>query len=867
MSHIHPRTAYMIFLRRALTALLTLCASAGLFAQQSPHGTITIDCQECHTTKGWKELRAVSTFDHDARTPFSLVGKHASVRCIECHTTLVFADAGTQCLDCHTDVHRGQFTSDCERCHSARDWADRSAFEKMHEATRFPLVGLHRDLDCQSCHADGQYVNLPVTCSGCHMEQYAATSLPSHQQAGFSLDCQQCHSVTKAAWKGAVFAHPQTFPLTGGHANHDCQACHANGYEQISTECVSCHQADYAATQNPQHEAPAFPTSCQECHTTTAWEPAQFTRHNDTAFPLTGAHVSVDCARCHVDGQYTGTTTACGECHQEDYAQADNPVHTPALFPTTCEACHTTAAWSGATFGSHDQTAFPLTGAHVQAACQACHSAGYTGTPTACWACHEGDYNGTTDPNHVQEQYPQSCEVCHTTDQWDGAVFDHNATQFPLTGAHVQTDCQACHSAGYAGTPTDCWSCHQEDYNGTTDPNHATEQYPQNCTVCHSTNNWTESTFDHSATQFPLTGAHVQANCVACHANGYSGTPTDCWSCHEADNNGAENHSAQQYPHDCALCHNTSDWEDADFNHNNTGFPLTGAHVQVNCQACHTSGYDGTPTDCWSCHQSDYNNAEDHVAQQYPHDCALCHNTSDWDGANFNHNNTNFPLTGAHVEVNCQQCHANGYEGTPTDCWSCHQEDYNEAEDHVQENYPHDCTLCHNTSDWDDGFNHNNTNFPLTGTHIGTDCALCHVGGQYEGTPTACFACHDDDFNGASPDHNTGYPQACEECHTTTNWNSNFNHDSQYFPINSGRHRNEWNLCVDCHLGGNFATFSCIDCHEHSNQGDVDDEHDEVGGYTYTPTSCYECHPDGNEVRGPGDTPISKTKRKGGDKR
>ena len=40
--------------------------------------------------------------------------------------------------------------------------------------------------------------------------------------------------------------------------------------------------------------------------------------------------------------------------------------------------------------------------------------------------------------------------------------------------------------------------------------------------------------------------------------------------------------------------------------------------------------------------------------------------------------------------------------------------------------------------------------------------------------------------------------------------------------------------------------FTCIDCHAHT-KPDMDDEHDDVGGYEYQTSACYACHPDGKE--------------------
>ena len=59
--------------------------------------------------------------------------------------------------------------------------------------------------------------------------------------------------------------------------------------------------------------------------------------------------------------------------------------------------------------------------------------------------------------------------------------------------------------------------------------------------TCHTTNpGWQPATFSH--TNFPLTLGHAGRNCTDCHAGGnYSSTPTDCYSCHQADYNNTNN--------------------------------------------------------------------------------------------------------------------------------------------------------------------------------------------------------------------------------------------------------------------------------------------------------------------------------------
>jgi hypothetical protein len=240
-----------------------------------------------------------------------------------------------------------------------------------------------------------------------------------------------------------------------------------------------------------------------------------------------------------------------------------------------------------------------------------------------------------------------------------------------------------------------------------------------------------------------------------------------------------------------------------------------------------------------------------HLAGGFPHSCADCHTTAGWSPSSFDHAQTAFPLTGAHRTVSCQLCHVNGhFQGTPTDCWSCHQADYEGVDDpnHVTNQFSHICTECHNTGSWDEVvFAHDQTAFPLTGAHLSAACAQCHLNGQYTGTPTDCYFCHEADYSGTSdPNHSAaGFPHECVLCHTTFNWNAQFDHDALYFPIYSGAHRSAWDHCSDCHTNSaDYSVFSCIICHEH-NCAAMTGEHDEVQGFVCESSACYSCHHDG----------------------
>ncbi|MCA9750925.1 MAG: hypothetical protein KC591_01945, partial [Gemmatimonadetes bacterium] len=191
--------------------------------------------------------------------------------------------------------------------------------------------------------------------------------------------------------------------------------------------------------------------------------------------------------------------------------------------------------------------------------------------------------------------------------------------------------------------------------------------------------------------------------------------------------------------------------------------------------------------------------------------------------------------------------------GTPMDCFACHSGDYNSATDpnHVQSGFPTTCADCHTTTAWTPAsFDHNTTGFPLTGRHTTVQCTQCHVGGQYSGTPTDCYACHQTDYNGTNnPNHAAaGFPTSCTDCHTTSGWTpADWDHDSQYFPIYSGKHQGKWNNdCTECHVNpNNFSQFECILCHEHSNRNQVDNDHRGENGYQYNSAACYNCHPRG----------------------
>ncbi len=381
------------------------------------------------------------------------------------------------------------------------------------------------------------------------------------------------------------------------------------------------------------------------------------------------------------------------------------------------------------------------------------------------------------------------------------------------------------------------------------------DDFKIDCSVCHTTDNWTKikmQGFNHDSTSFKLTGQHETVSCKKCHEDLlFQNAKSECISCH------IDIHQ-QTLGRDCEQCHTTNSWIVGNITeiHRQSRFPLLGKHAQIDCYQCHKSAslhqYETLKTECIDCHLNDYNSAinPNHITSKFPKDCSLCHNESNWQSATFNHNTTSFPLRGGHIGVECNSCHSGGYIGTSTACVSCHQKNYNATinPNHTTAKFSTDCKTCHNVTAWQPStFNHNtNTSFPLTGGHVGVDCIKCHASG-YTGTSTECVSCHQKNYNATiNPAHATAkFPTNCESCHNVIAWTpSTFNHDSQYFRIYSGRHRQQWTQCTECHTNpSNYAVFSCIVCHQHNNKAKVDADHQGKAGYVYSGTSCFTCHP------------------------
>lgn len=95
---------------------------------------------------------------------------------------------------------------------------------------------------------------------------------------------------------------------------------------------------------------------------------------------------------------------------------------------------------------------------------------------------------------------------------------------------------------------------------------------------------------------------------------------------------------------------------------------------------------------------------------------------------------------------------------------------------------------------YDSSFDHFSTGWPLEGAHQHLECATCHVGALFAGTPRQCVACHSRaglvKATAAPLDH-IRTTEECDACHRQTSW-------TYVRPID---HNAVIGTCISCHNG------------------------------------------------------------------
>ena len=618
----------------------------------------------------------------------------------------------------------------------------RASFD--HLTTGFELIGQHRDLPCESCHANAIFKGTPKECKACHGVGTAirATAKPATHILATD-ECGACH--TPIAFKPAVnFDHTQA---RGG--------------------CSTCHNGVVATGKPPNHIVTDL--ECDACHTTLSWAGAVFTHQGVTG----------NCASCHNGVQATGMpgnhipsgSVACEACHSPtDFTTfAGAQINHPAVAALSCASCHETAAYLGmkpstATSAADSRPPVQLDANHPRTGdCGQCHD-------TATFAG-----NVVRPANHIPTSAP--CAQCHTT--------PGNYALYSVTGTHQGvTNCLSCHGPTVATTFANITI--------TTTPGNHIPIGALDCSGsgCHGTANV-------STGGFRLGTASINAPTltVAGHAT-VAGAVSACQTCHESapylgmmPSTGAAAgdsrpssvlDAAHPATGDCTGCHSTT----PTFALNVTGGAKPANHIPTNapCAQCHTNpgnyavysvtGTHQGVTNCLSCHGPTVATTFANITitstpgNHIPIgalDCSGsgCHSTANVNTGGFKIGTANISTptltvaghtTVAGAVASCQTCHeAAPYLGmlastattaadsrpsaaldathpTTGDCGGCHVTSPTFASNvvagtkpanHIPTNAP--CAQCHTTPG-------NFAAYSVTGTHQGvTACLSCHA--------------------------------------------------------------------------------------------------------------------------------------------
>ena len=194
------------------------------------------------------------------------------------------------------------------------------------------------------------------------------------------------------------------------------------------------------------------------------------------------------------------------------------------------------------------------------------------------------------------------------------------------------------------------------------------------------------------------------------------------------------------------------------FNHDRTGFRLTGVHFTTGCKGCHAEDFEKpVPLTCSGCHLDVH--AGDLGAR-----CEGCHDTASW-ASRFDadaHRRSAFPLVGAHAAIPCLECHAEAsarrFARPAVECSACHQADLERTRgsgvNHFALGFTATCRTCHNA------FRFKPASFP------GHD--VCYLISRGPHSVTPCLGCHTSLGASYTPGSCSTGTEGCAQCHEHT---------------------------------------------------------------------------------------------------
>jgi hypothetical protein len=315
--------------------------------------------------------------------------------------------------------HGKDFKISCSTCHSSTSWElDKKIYSFNHSATKMPLIGQHKEINCKLCHKSLVFseAKSKTECVSCHMDIHSQT---------VGKNCDNCHTPNSWIVTNITEIHQQSrFPLVGVHSVKDCQKCHKSEslhrYEVLGVECVDCHKANYLSTTKPIHSSANFSTDCAQCHNIYSYEWGR-TGFNHNFFPLTLGHSNINCTKCHTNNNYSNLSPDCYGCHKDDYNSATNPVHSSGCYATNCSSCHNTnPGWKPTSFNHENH--FPISsGDHSGISCIECHTNPANCT-FSCIDCHEHSQSSMNNEHNGESGYSwnsSACFNCHPRGQSD----------------------------------------------------------------------------------------------------------------------------------------------------------------------------------------------------------------------------------------------------------------------------------------------------------------------------------------------------------------------------------------------------------------------------------------------------------------
>ena len=232
------------------------------------------------------------------------------------------------------------------------------------------------------------HTGITSNCSSCHGGQFAGVRSKPNDHPPTTADCSQCHNTTSfdsgnalaKARKAAATSNARRVPssTTPGPGPNRGPVADARTPGTLSVHagvlpggCMSCHNGTSASPQPARHLATLL--SCDSCHRTTAWAPANF------------AHTGV-------------APGSCATCHNGTNAAAKPSNHFVTL--RSCDSCHRTTAWRPVV-ENHISPLYPTNHPSLNT-CTACHLGNselvtwrYPNLKPGCGGCHGPNFRGT----------------------------------------------------------------------------------------------------------------------------------------------------------------------------------------------------------------------------------------------------------------------------------------------------------------------------------------------------------------------------------------------------------------------------------------------------------------------------------------